>query len=66
MEYHYNDSLRRLFILQVKIGMMHIAEAVNFLHNTANLIHRNITPGSIYITKKVDFHIVFDFLYFEG
>jgi serine/threonine protein kinase len=46
------DSIVTL-VGQIKIGVMHLAEALHFLHNNANLIHRNITPGSIFITRKV-------------
>ena len=32
--------------------MLELMEAVHFLHNTAKLVHFNITPENIYITKE--------------
>lgn len=39
--------------LEIKIGILQIAEGLDFLHHNANLIHRNLCPSSIYLTRKV-------------
>jgi SCY1-like protein 2 len=37
---------------QIKIMMMQLVEAVQFIHQNANIIHRNIEPTSIYMTSE--------------
>lgn len=32
--------------------MLELMEAVHFLHNTAKILHMNISPENIYITKE--------------
>ncbi|XP_057502486.1 SCY1-like protein 2 A isoform X1 [Actinidia eriantha] len=39
-------------LLEVKHGLLQIAESLNFLHNNARLIHRAISPESILITSS--------------
>jgi len=43
--------------LEIKIGILQIAEGLDFLHHNANLIHRNICPSSIYLTRKGEWKI---------
>eukprot|EP01094_Clydonella_sp_ATCC50884_P013960 TRINITY_DN2427_c0_g1_i3.p1 TRINITY_DN2427_c0_g1~~TRINITY_DN2427_c0_g1_i3.p1 ORF type:complete len:416 (+),score=107.04 TRINITY_DN2427_c0_g1_i3:49-1248(+) len=38
--------------LELKQALMTLAEALQFLHHTANVIHRNLEPTSIYLTKE--------------
>ncbi|CAL9174362.1 unnamed protein product [Musa hybrid cultivar] len=37
-------------LLEVKHGMLQIAETLDFLHNQARLVHRSISPESVFIT----------------
>ena len=37
--------------LEIKYGMMHIAETVQFLHQEAKLVHCNLNPGSLIVCK---------------
>ncbi|KAL6965937.1 SCY1-like protein 2 A [Sarracenia purpurea var. burkii] len=37
-------------LLEVKHGLLQIAESLNFLHNNARLVHRAISPESVLIT----------------
>jgi serine/threonine protein kinase len=37
--------------LEIKYGMMHVAETVQFLHQEAKLVHCNLNPGSLIVTK---------------
>lgn len=36
--------LQEMGILEIKHGLLHIAETLDFLHNNARLIHRAISP----------------------
>ena len=29
-----------------------LTEALGFLHNSCRFIHRNVTPGAVYVTKS--------------
>lgn len=46
----YHSLLKRIFtcqemsLLEVKHGLLQIAESLDFLHNNARLIHRAISP----------------------
>ena len=42
-------------LLEVKHGLLQIAETLDFLHNNARLIHRSIAPEVIFSS----FHFVF-------
>ncbi|KAL0349609.1 UNVERIFIED_CONTAM: hypothetical protein Sradi_4110100 [Sesamum radiatum] len=39
-------------LLEVKHGLLQIAETLDFLHNNARLIHRAIAPESVLITSN--------------
>ncbi|KAI3945929.1 hypothetical protein MKW98_007278 [Papaver atlanticum] len=39
-------------LLEVKHGLLQIAESLDFLHNNAHLIHRAISPETIFITSS--------------
>ncbi|KAM7473056.1 hypothetical protein LguiA_011239 [Lonicera macranthoides] len=39
-------------LLEVKHGLLQIAESLNFLHNNARLIHRAISPENVLITSN--------------
>ncbi|GAB2217242.1 hypothetical protein Droror1_Dr00000414 [Drosera rotundifolia] len=39
-------------LLEVKHGLLQVAEALDFLHNNARLIHRAISPESVLITAN--------------
>ncbi|KAK4783642.1 hypothetical protein SAY86_008016 [Trapa natans] len=39
-------------LLEVKHGLLQIAETLNFLHNNAHLVHRSISPENILITAN--------------
>ncbi|CAI5517116.1 unnamed protein product [Closterium sp. Naga37s-1] len=38
--------------LEVKHGLMQLAETLSFIHRNANIIHRGINPESVFITKN--------------
>ncbi|KAJ0986174.1 hypothetical protein J5N97_004530 [Dioscorea zingiberensis] len=38
-------------ILEVKHGLLQVAESLDFLHNNAHLIHRAISPETVFITS---------------
>ncbi|KAM3131044.1 hypothetical protein pb186bvf_016856 [Paramecium bursaria] len=46
-----NDQLGLLSILDIKVSLRQIIEAISFLHTETKLIHLNISPENIYITK---------------
>ncbi|XP_058095623.1 SCY1-like protein 2 B [Magnolia sinica] len=39
-------------LLEVKHGLLQVAETLDFLHNNAHLIHRAISPETVYITSS--------------
>ncbi|KAM2675545.1 hypothetical protein EV1_002299 [Malus domestica] len=39
-------------ILEVKHGLLQLAESLDFLHNNARLIHRAISPENVFITSS--------------
>ncbi|KAM5550119.1 SCY1-like protein 2 [Rosa sericea] len=39
-------------LLEVKHGLLQIAESLDFLHNNAHLIHRAISPENVFITSS--------------
>ncbi|XP_004290244.1 PREDICTED: SCY1-like protein 2 [Fragaria vesca subsp. vesca] len=39
-------------LLEVKHGLLQIAESLDFLHNNARLIHRAISPENVFITSS--------------
>ncbi|GJQ76912.1 hypothetical protein Trydic_g15113 [Trypoxylus dichotomus] len=44
-EYHFLD-------IEYKYGILQITEALSFLHYTGHVLHRNVCPASILVTKK--------------
>lgn len=42
----------QLIDLEIQYGLFQISEAVSFLHNDVKLLHRNICPENIIITKR--------------
>ncbi|XP_010677079.2 SCY1-like protein 2 A [Beta vulgaris subsp. vulgaris] len=43
-------SAMEMGLLEVKHGLLQVAESLDFLHNNANLVHRAISPESVLIT----------------
>lgn len=41
------------FMEQIKLGILEVAEGLSFLHGHARIVHRNLSPESIFITQKV-------------
>ncbi|KAK9085650.1 hypothetical protein Sjap_026061 [Stephania japonica] len=39
-------------VLEVKHGLLQVAESLDFLHNNARLIHRAISPETVFITSS--------------
>lgn len=39
--------------LEVKLGLLELAEGLSFLHGHARIVHRNLCPESIVVTQKV-------------
>ncbi|XP_021921574.1 SCY1-like protein 2 [Zootermopsis nevadensis] len=44
-EYHFLD-------VELKYGILQITEALSFLHYSGHVLHRNVCPSSILVTKK--------------
>ncbi|XP_068083856.1 SCY1-like protein 2 [Anabrus simplex] len=44
-EYHFLD-------IELKYGILQITEALSFLHYSGHVLHRNVCPSSILVTKK--------------
>ena len=42
----------RLEELEVKLGLLNIAEALQFLHNNAGLVHAGVCPASIFVSAQ--------------
>lgn len=36
--------------LEMKLGVLQIIEGLSYLHNSAKILHGNLTPSSIYVT----------------
>lgn len=52
----------KLYELEIKYGLMQIAEGLTFLHNDVKLLHRNICPESIIVNQQGAWKIFgFDF-----
>ncbi|KAG6447869.1 hypothetical protein O3G_MSEX005229 [Manduca sexta] len=52
----------KLYELEIKYGLMQIAEGLAFLHNDVKLLHRNICPESIIVNQQGAWKIFgFDF-----
>ncbi|XP_077282832.1 SCY1-like protein 2 [Temnothorax americanus] len=52
---HHRSTLVKeyeLHELEVKYGLLQITEALLFLHGNCKVLHRNICPTSIIITKR--------------
>lgn len=50
--------MQEMGLVEVKHGLLQIAESLNFLHNTARLIHRAIAPEvNCYYTFSTGFVI---------
>uniref|UniRef100_T1JAW7 Protein kinase domain-containing protein n=1 Tax=Strigamia maritima TaxID=126957 RepID=T1JAW7_STRMM len=52
----------KLYEVEIKYGILQLAESLTFLHNDVRLVHRNICPESIIINKNGAWKIAgFDF-----
>lgn len=51
---HVQEQLRKLKLseLEIKHGMLQIADALTFLHNDAGIVHRSVNPLTIIITRS--------------
>ena len=38
--------------VEIQYGLLQVAEALNFLHGDVKMMHGNLHPGAIVITKK--------------
>ncbi|CAL4093379.1 unnamed protein product, partial [Meganyctiphanes norvegica] len=38
--------------IEIKYGILQLTEALSFLHYSCHVVHRNVTPNSIFVTKK--------------
>ncbi|CAL4073801.1 unnamed protein product, partial [Meganyctiphanes norvegica] len=38
--------------IELKYGILQLTEALSFLHYSCHVVHRNVTPNSIFVTKK--------------
>ncbi|XP_069166584.1 SCY1-like protein 2 [Procambarus clarkii] len=38
--------------MEMKYGILQLTEALSFLHYSCHVIHRNITPASVFVTKR--------------
>ncbi|XP_064601195.1 SCY1-like protein 2 [Liolophura sinensis] len=52
----------KLYEVEIKYGLLQVAEALAFLHNSVKLLHRNICPQSILVNKSGSWKLAgFDF-----
>ncbi|CAG9536002.1 unnamed protein product [Cercopithifilaria johnstoni] len=49
-----NDGLDRL---EVKLGILQLIDGLSYLHNSAKILHGNLTPSVIYITSSRNWKI---------
>ncbi|KAL8809077.1 MAG: hypothetical protein Q9200_003748 [Gallowayella weberi] len=56
-----NGQLRRRELeideLEIQKGLLQVAQGLEFLHESAGLVHGNLTPDSIYVNAKSDWKI---------
>lgn len=52
-----NLSKYKLYDVEIKYGLLQLAEGIAFLHSDAKLLHRNICPESIIINKECSWKI---------
>ncbi|KAL8761115.1 MAG: hypothetical protein Q9184_002741 [Pyrenodesmia sp. 2 TL-2023] len=56
-----NGQMRRRELeideLEIQKGLLQVAQGLEFLHESAGLVHGNLTPDSIYINAKSDWKI---------
>lgn len=56
-----NGQLRRRELeideLEIQKGLLQVAQGLEFLHESAGLVHGNLTPDSIYINAKVGYSV---------
>ncbi|KAI4174727.1 MAG: hypothetical protein LQ343_002098 [Gyalolechia ehrenbergii] len=56
-----NGQLRRRELeideLEIQKGLLQVAQGLEFLHESAGLVHGNLTPESIYVNAKSDWKI---------
>ncbi|KAK1311631.1 hypothetical protein QJS10_CPA07g01011 [Acorus calamus] len=45
-------KMMEMGLLEIKHGLLQVAETLDFLHNNARLIHRAISPETVYITAS--------------
>ncbi|KAI4722327.1 kinase-like protein [Aureobasidium sp. EXF-10727] len=53
------DEIRELELdeLEIQKGLLQIAKGLDFLHNSAKLVHANLTPDAIFVNAKSDWKI---------
>ena len=53
------DGLKNVDIddLEIQKGLLQVAKGLEFLHESASLVHGNVTPDAIYINQKSDWKI---------
>ena len=60
-QYHGNENRAQKDLqideLEIQKGLLQIAKGLEFLHESAGLVHGNLTPESIYINKKSDWKL---------
>ena len=59
---HYGDSSTgqkeaQIDELEIQKGLLQVAKGLEFLHESAGLVHGNLTPESIYINQKGDWKL---------
>ncbi|KAK3012208.1 hypothetical protein RJ639_012778 [Escallonia herrerae] len=48
----WDSNIEKMGLLEVKHGLLQIAESLDFLHNNARLIHRAVSPETVLITAN--------------
>ena len=41
-----------MYDVEIKYGLLQISEGLTFIHNSAKMLHRNISPESILINEQ--------------
>ncbi|KAI9550555.1 hypothetical protein GHT06_005057 [Daphnia sinensis] len=46
------NDVQSFLDIEIKYGIYQLIEALSFLHMTAHLLHRNVCPGSVLVTRR--------------
>lgn len=47
-----NTIFKKKRLLELSLGILQVIEGLSYLHNSAKILHGNLTPSAVYITKQ--------------